>query len=106
MADLPRDLIEKWEEAAETGKPVVLGETVVCDACNEDYSVRPDQGGFIFGSYAYCPACAADALPRIEGYGETYMIRARCPEGKTFADFVREYRGPDAAIQITGNWTA
>ena len=34
-------------------------------------------------------------------YGEHSMIRAVCPEGQTFAAFVRAWRGPNATIRVT-----
>lgn len=97
-----KDLEAKWKEAEATGQAVEVGAIVVCDVCNEDYSARDDQGGFIFGSYAYCPACAKSHLTAIRGYGEEGMIKAHCPSGVSFAKFVRNYRGPNAAIQIRG----
>lgn len=95
-----KDLEDKWKEANATGEPVPVGDTVVCDVCDEDYTARPESGGFIFQSTAYCPTCGPARLPMIKGYGEEHFIRARCPEGVSFADFVRGYRGPNAAIQI------
>lgn len=93
---------DRWDRAFATGKPVPLGREVVCDICNADFTESSEVGGFIFGSYGYCPPCARDALPKIQGYGEEDHIRARCPEGQSFADFVRDYRGPDAAIHVRG----
>ena len=93
-------LDDLWDATERTGDSIPIGDIVVCDVCSEDYTERDDTGGFIFGSYAYCPACAKKQLPAIRGYGEEHMIRARCPEAVTFANFVRAQRGPDAAIQI------
>lgn len=95
-----KELEDKWKQSEATGQPIEVGAIVVCDVCNEDYTNRHDEGGFIFGSYAYCPACAKSHLPAIEGYGEANLIRARCPSGVSFCKFVRKYRGPDATISI------
>jgi len=100
-ADTPHPLAAKWEEAERTGKRVSVGAIVVCDVCNEDYTARTESGGFIFGSYAYCPACAVKHLPVMRRYGEEHHIHARCPATQSFADFVRELRGPDAYVSIT-----
>ncbi len=98
----PDNLKEMWDKAwSNPGTEIPQGDVVFCDICDKDYTNLPDQGGFIFGSYAYCPSCAAKRLPEIESYGEKGHIRAFCPEGKSFADFVREYRGPDATISVT-----
>jgi hypothetical protein len=97
---MSEEMKAKWDEAAATGERVSLGKTVICDQCNRDYTDSTDEGGFIFGSHAYCPKCAAESLPRIRGYGEEHYIKARCQAGQSFADFVRGYRGPDAGIEI------
>ncbi len=67
------------------------------DACNEDLTDDPRSGGFFFGSYAYGPCCAEKRLASIRGYGEEWNIGARCPEGVSFADWIRHIR------QVTGN---
>lgn len=95
---------EKWDEAeANNGKSVDIGRLVVCDVCSDDYTDRNETGGFIFGSYAYCPTCAPEHLKQIEGYREEFHIKARCPTDKSFADFVRDYRLANDAnfIRIT-----
>lgn len=95
------DLKALWDKAGETGEPQALGRIVVCDVCSVDYTDDPASGGFLFGSYAYCPPCAVKAWPAIEKYAEQHFIKARCPDGQSFADFVRALRGPDAQIRVT-----
>lgn len=83
-------LDEAWATAgANPGKSVDIGRIVVCDACNDDYTDSLAIGGLIAGSYAYCPTCAK----RMKFSARE--VRARCPSLKAFADFVRDYRGPD-----------
>lgn len=77
-----------------------MGDTVICDQCNEDYTNSDEEGGFIFGSHAYCPNCAKDSLPRIKSYGEEKFIKARCPEGMSFKDFVVAYRGDNNKVVL------
>lgn len=93
----------KYAEALASGEPAVipLGRDVLCDACDEDLTDDPRSGGFLFGSKGYGPCCAGRAEITIRGYGEEWNIRARCPEGVTFADWIRDLRGPDAAITVT-----
>lgn len=97
---LPKELKDGWDEAFQTGKPISIGDLVVCDICNKDYTDLPDSGGFVFCSKGYCPECAKKWLPRIKSYGEEGYIKAFCPEGQSFADFIREYRGPNDMIQV------
>lgn len=95
------DISELWDQAAcNPGREIKLGSIVVCDICSTDYTDSTISGGFIFGSYAYCPDCAASALNEIQQDGEEHRIRSRCPENRSFADFVRNYRGADATISM------
>ena len=100
MSEDKSKLSDLWDRAIETGDPIPLNDFVVCDSCNVDWTARPESGGFIFGSYAYCPECAPRMLASIQRYGEERYIKASCPLDKSFADFCRDYRGPDATIQI------
>lgn len=80
---------------------IPLGDTVLCDSCALDLTASTRSGGFLFGSYAIGPCCAEKWEKGARGYGELGQIRGRCPEGVSFADWVRNLRGPDAAITIT-----
>ena len=98
------------EAAMEFGIPgsVPVGDTVLCDNDDTDLTTDPRSGGFLFGSYAIGPCCAEQYLANIRRYGEEDHVKARCPEGTGFADWVRAIRGPDAAITVTpglpGTW--
>jgi hypothetical protein len=95
-------MADKWDEAfAKPGEKIPVGDLVVCDSCSADYTNRPDSGGFIFESKAICPSCAPSWRRLIALYGEQSMVRAVCPDGVTFAAFVRAWRGPDAGIRVT-----
>ena len=78
-----------------------LGDIVVCDICNKDFTNSNESGGFIFSGYAYCPHCATEWEEKIKEYNEEPSIQAVCPKDKSFADFCREYRGETASIKIT-----
>jgi len=102
----PQELRQQFADglnAADYGEATVipLGRLVVCDACDTDLTDDPRSGGFMFGSYGYGPCCADERLASIKGYGEEYYITGRCPEGVSFADWIRGVRGPDAAVAIT-----
>lgn len=77
-----------------------IGRQVICDICNVDHTDSPERGGMIFGSNAYCPICTAKAMPTIKKYHEEDYIKAHCPKGQSFADFVRAYRGGDGIIKV------
>lgn len=96
------DINKKWEEAKRTGELVDIGDMVVCDFCNEDYTNNHvATGGLIFQSKAVCPGCSPRLLDDVERYHEQRYIRAHCQQGQTFADFVREYRGNNNSIKVT-----
>ncbi len=97
------DIKDKWDEAGKTEEPVSIGDTVICDYCDEDFTNSDAMGGFVFGSKACCPKCEPRMLGTIKGYNEEYHIKARCPENMSFADFIRDYRGPNNYIQITNS---
>lgn len=80
---------------------IPLGRNVACDSCDEDLTDDTRSGGYMFGSYAIGPCCVERHEARVRGYGEEWNIRARCPEGTSFADWVRDLRGPEASITIT-----
>jgi hypothetical protein len=85
--------------------PIMVGRTVICDYCNTDLTEDPRSAGITVegfgGIYAAGPCCAAARETSLRAYGEERFIRERCPEGVSFADWVRGMRGPEAAITIT-----
>ena len=78
-----------------------VGRQVYCDLCNEDYTDLDLQGGFLFGSHAVCPACAPRLLREIYECGEERFIKASCPAGMAFADWVRSIRRGPMGSTIT-----
>lgn len=66
------------------------GDTVLCDACGDDYTNRPECGGIQFQSKAYCPSCTQRAMPTIAKYNEQGFIRAVCPPDMRFAEWVQK----------------
>jgi hypothetical protein len=75
-----------------------IGDTVICDFCNEDYTNSDKQGGMLYGSYGTCPEC----VPRIEAsakkYQEEHLILERALPGETFKAFSLRMRKGDNAI--------
>jgi hypothetical protein len=77
-----------------------IGDTVLCDLCNEDFTNSKVCGGYIFETKAVCPNCAERFMISIKRYNETRFIKSYCPDNMPFADFVRHYRGDDHFIEI------
>jgi len=69
-----------------------IGDTVVCDLCNENYTNSEAEGGCLVGSYAYCPKC----VNRVE----QRFIDAFCPRGLTFKQWVLLLRGGNNTIRF------
>ena len=95
MSDFGEHPIHKaYAEALDAGGPaeIPLGRAVLCDIDDTDLTDSPASGGYMFGSYAVGPCCAEKYLRTIRGYGEEHFIKARCPEGMSFADWVRQLR--------------
>jgi hypothetical protein len=77
-----------------------IGSCVYCDFCNVDYAGKSDTGGVLFQGKAVCPQCVPKLEADVRCYGEEHFIRARCPDGKSFAEWVLWLRGGDNTITI------
>jgi hypothetical protein len=78
-----------------TTESIDIGDTVLCDLCNEDYTNSDAQGGVLVGSYAICPRCA----PEFDDTDDEPVIT--CPAGMRFRDWVLRLRGGRNTIEIT-----
>lgn len=61
-----------------------IGDIVVCDICNMDYTNSKDRGGFISGGYAICPKCEkhtrlndVDYISRPDESFKDFVVRTR-----------------------------
>lgn len=88
--DLIKDLTEIFGDMQVIDLSGSAGNTVLCDICNTDYTDSKETGGILFGSYAVCPKCAPKMELDAKKYNEEKYIASRCPENKSFADWVRE----------------
>jgi len=81
-----------------------LGRMVVCDSCNTELTDDPRCGGILFGTRAIGPCCAPSWLVAAAENDELDDIKGYCPEGTSFADWVRDVirGGRPASIQIYG----
>jgi hypothetical protein len=76
------------------------GDMVVCDSCNENWTDRPESGGFLFHSKAVCPACAPEYEASVQRLKEERFLGQRCPPDLSFADWVRRLRYATGDDQI------
>ncbi len=77
-----------------------IGNTVLCDLCNEDYTDSQEKGGFIFMTKGVCPKCSRKFLETVKKCKEEVYISEYCPKDTSFADFIRNYRGDNNFIEI------
>ena len=75
-----------------------IGEMVLCDLCNADYTDSEAEGGILMGTYSICPTCAPGVIRDAERTGEPF---ARCPAQTRFKDWVLQLRGGRNTIEIT-----
>lgn len=84
------------EEAKELGFKIIdlsemIGDHVVCDLCNEDYTESPELGGVLFNRTACCPECAEQIIKSAHAYNEEkYLTYPN--EGETFYNFILRIR--------------
>src|ERR1041385_3894514 len=94
--------MREYDAALRAGEGVIdVGRTVICDGCGDDMTNDPRSGGFLFTSHAYGPCCADGMLESIRHYQEERFIRAWCPPGQSYADWVRDLRGGNNTITVT-----
>lgn len=83
----------------ELKETIDVGNTVLCDYCNTDYSDSDAKGGCLVGSYAVCPDCQPKAKANCEKYNEMDHYTP-CPAGMTFREWVLKLRGGDNTIKL------
>jgi predicted amidophosphoribosyltransferase len=62
---------------------VDVGNDVICDICNADYTDSEELGGILIGTYAICPECAKRFKEKPDDMPKS---------GETFCEFVRRIR--------------
>ena len=75
-----------------------IGETVLGDLCNADYTDSEAEGGVLMGTYSICPTCAPEIIRDAERFGEPFV---RCPAQTRFKDWVLQLRNGMNTIEIT-----
>lgn len=75
---------------------IEIGNVVICDICNRDYTNSTEKGGFVWSGRGICPKCQGDLLKEIKICKEEKYIEAYCPANMSFADFIIEFRGKNA----------
>jgi hypothetical protein len=97
--DNEKALEEMWEQCFRNpNQGVDIGRIVACDICGRDWTDSPVSGGMIFLSKGICPACFPGFNRSVHHYNEQHFIRGLCRPDQSFADFIREYRGPHGNV--------
>lgn len=92
--NLDKNLVDKI-------KSIDIGNQVICDICNTDYTDDLiTQGGILFGSKAVCPSCSPGLEESAKKYGEEDYITERCPAGMTFREWCLKLRDGNNTINI------
>lgn len=84
-----------WDQAAlSPGAEIDIGRLVACDDCGTDYTDLPESGGYVWHNRATCPPCADRVLKVLPSQKLLRLMQTgmHCPEGISFADFVRSIR--------------
>jgi len=69
-----------------------VGDSVICDNCNADFSHRTESGGFLIGSRGWCPDCEAESRALLRRYNEEHLITATCPSDMSHRDWILSIR--------------
>lgn len=71
---------------------VDMGDTVLCDFCNKDWTNKEETGGFLLQSKAVCPDCEERIMNNIKKFKEESFIRGKCPEDMSFYNWIMTLR--------------
>ncbi len=80
-----------------------VGDTILCDLCNKDWTDSKETGGFLFLSKGVCPDCAPEFLEKIRQYNEEEYIKEFCPPDMSFSKWCLALRGGDNTIKFYTN---
>lgn len=67
-----------------------VGDLVICDLCNKDWTHSKVSGGLLFMSKGVCPDCAPEFEKNVIKFNEQEYIRGRCPANMSHADWIRD----------------
>ena len=83
-----------------------LGQIVLCDMCNKDYTNSDLVGGILYGTAAYCPECAPSILRNAKEFNEEQFINAVAGLGEQFRHFVYRIRRDAPSPAEVSMWDA
>ena len=69
---------------------VDMGDVVVCDDCNRNWTDSDRSGGAVVSGQALCPKCFRRCKSRLKGVPAADL--SICPPNVSFADHVRQFR--------------
>lgn len=76
-----------------------VGNQVLCDFCNVDYTDSDEIGGVLLGSKAACPKCEPGIRQGAREHNEEHLL-VYAPEGMMFRVWVLQLRGGDNTIRV------
>lgn len=103
LANMDQVVGPLWDIAMlNPGTEIDIGRMVACDDCGADYTDSTAHGGYIWHNRATCPTCADRVLKVLPTQKLLRLMQhgSHCPEGISFADFVREARGGNNTIKL------
>jgi hypothetical protein len=77
-----------------------IGNMVICDLCNADFTESKEVGGLVLDGSAVCPICQPDMEAAVKKHREEDHVDARCPDGVEFREFILKYRNGADYIAI------
>lgn len=86
-------ILAPYDYLSQEQTTIDVGNLVVCDYCNEDYSFSDKKGGVLINNEAVCPNCVTDELKQ--------KAESVCPTSASFKDWVLQLRDGDNNITIT-----
>jgi len=78
-----------------------IGDTVLCDFCNEDFTNSDALGGLLFQSKGVCPTCEPEFMANVKKHGEERFIRDKPLEFESFRAFILRIRGGNNTVTVT-----
>lgn len=84
-----------------SSETIDIGDVVICDICNEDFTDSQETGGVLFGSYGVCPRCTPRLLEDVKKHNEEHLIHAKAQPSETFKAFSLRMRGGNNTITFS-----
>ena len=70
---------------------IKIGNRVICDSCNEEYTDSLEEGGVLFNRTAFCPKCTPRIVASAIKYHEERFLQYPIAH-ESFRDFILRIR--------------